>query len=43
MQHSKPVKVPIPVGVRLSAESVPRHKKRKRTCLVFHIQVQWVA
>ena len=43
MQDSKPVKVPIPVGVNLFAGNVPRHKKRKRTCPMFHMQVQSVA
>jgi len=43
MQDSKPMKVPIPVGVKLSTEECPRHKKRKRICPVFHMQVQLVA
>jgi hypothetical protein len=41
MQECKPVKVPIPVGVKLSTWiSVPRHRKRRRTCLMFHMRVQ---
>ena len=43
MQYSKLVNVPIPVGVKLSAEQNPRHKKKKSICPVFHMQVQWVA
>jgi hypothetical protein len=37
MQECKPVKVLIPVGVKLLRISVPRHRKRRRTCLVFHM------
>jgi hypothetical protein len=40
MKECKLVKVPIPVGVNYLWISVPRHKKRKRTCLMFHMQVQ---
>ena len=40
MQECKSVKVPIPVGVKLSADNVPRHMKKRRTCLVFHMRVQ---
>jgi hypothetical protein len=32
MQECKLIKVPILVGVKLLQISVPRHKKRKRTC-----------
>ena len=35
MQECKPIKVPIPVGVRLYAENVRRLKKKKMICLVF--------
>jgi hypothetical protein len=40
MQECKPVKVPIHVGVKFMWISVPRHRKRRRTCLVFHMRVQ---
>ena len=43
MQDSKLVKVPILVGVKLSTEQCPKTQKRKRTCPVFHMQVQLVA
>ena len=43
MHDSKPVKVPIPIGVKLSAEQCPKHKTRKRTCPMFHMQVQSIA
>jgi hypothetical protein len=39
MQESKSVKVPIPVGVNYLHISVPRHRKRKRTCPMFHMLV----
>jgi hypothetical protein len=43
-QECKPFKVPIPVGVKLCARiSVPRHMKKWRTCLMFHMQVQFVS
>jgi hypothetical protein len=40
MQECKPVKVPILVGVKLSADQCPRHMKKRRTCLMFHMQVK---
>jgi hypothetical protein len=40
MHGSKPVKVPIPIGVKLLQISVPRHKKKKRTCPMFRMPVQ---
>ena len=40
-QECKPVKVSIPVGVRLSVEQCP--KKKQKTCLVFLMLVLLVA
>jgi hypothetical protein len=37
MQEYKSVKVPIPIGENYLRISVPRHGKRRRTCLVFHM------
>jgi ABC-type methionine transport system ATPase subunit len=42
MHGSKQVKVPIPIGVNLSQISVPRHRKKKRTCPMFRMPVQLV-
>ena len=35
MQECKSVKVPIPVGLRISIEQCPRLKKKKKRCLMF--------
>jgi hypothetical protein len=40
MQECKPIKVPIPVGVKLYVDQCPKTKKSRRTCLMFHMQVQ---
>jgi hypothetical protein len=41
MQECKPFKVPIPVGVNLSADQCPNTHERRRTCLMFHMRVSW--
>jgi hypothetical protein len=42
MQECKPVKVPIPIGVKLSAWiSAPRHRKRRRTFLCSICKCSW--
>ena len=40
MQECKPVKVPIPVGAKLSADQCPKTHEEEETCLVFHMRVQ---
>jgi hypothetical protein len=37
MKECKSIRVLIPVGVKLSANQYLKTKKRKRTCLMFHI------
>jgi hypothetical protein len=40
MHGSKPVKVPIPIGVNLSANQCPKTQKKKRTCPMFCLPVK---
>eukprot|EP00253_Pinus_taeda_P033307 PITA_33307 len=41
MQDSKSVKIPIPVGVRLSVEQCPKTQEEEEDFPVFHIKCHW--
>ena len=43
IHDSKPVKVPILIGVRLSAKQCPKTQEEEEDMSVFHMQVQLVA
>jgi len=43
MQDSKPVKVPIPIGVNTSFEECPKTQEEEEDMSLFHMQVQSIA